>query len=118
VKYYRLQANYLSQFTGKPIGIFGAVYGLIKRGVATDNDIQVYEDILAWFDNNLRDPEFYKQGNPVQGITWFKENAKHMLERLQPLTEILDRHGIPYELVETSNPGTIIYQDEYQIGTM
>jgi hypothetical protein len=118
MKYYRIQADYLSQFTGKPIGIFGAVFGLIKRGIASEEDVATYEKVLAWFEANLRDPEFYEQGNPIQGITWFKESAKHMLGELRPLTDILDKHRVAYELVETSSPGAIIYQDEHQIGTL
>lgn len=54
----------------------------------------------------------------MRGITWFTEEGKYMLERLAPLTQILDKQKVAYELVESSNPGKIIYKDKYQVGTI
>ncbi|MBT5105523.1 MAG: hypothetical protein HOM20_04995 [Porticoccaceae bacterium] len=116
--YYRYQAKYNSQFTGKPIGIFGAVFGLIKRGLTTDEETSSYEEVLSWFDKNLPDPKFYEQGNPLQGITWFTEEGVKMVDKLAPLVGILESHGVEYEFIETENPGTIIYKDRYQVGTI
>ena len=116
--YYRCQASYDSQFTGKPIGIFGAVFGLIKRGIATDEEVAEYQRVLGWFNQNLPDPPFYDEGNPMQGVTWFTEAGRPMIEEMRPLLGILDRHGVSYEIVESENPGKVIYRDQYQIGVI
>ena len=116
--YSRYQAKYNSQFTGKPIGIFGAVFGLIKRGLTSEKEANSYEEVLSWFDQHLPDPKFYEQGNPLQGITWFTEEGAKMTDKLIPLIEILESHGVEYEFIETENPGIIIYKDRYQVGTI
>jgi len=61
----------------------------------------------------LANPPFYDDGNTVGVITWFKKRAgAEMLMRLEPLCEILDRHGVPWVAQETSDPGEVIYEDE------
>ena len=40
-----------------------------------------------------------------------------MLNKLKPLIQILDNHKIDYKLKATAKPGTIIYEDSFQVGT-
>jgi hypothetical protein len=41
-----------------------------------------------------------------------------MLERLEPLRRILDRYGVENAAVESSDPGTVIYEDRFQVGVI
>ena len=43
---------------------------------------------------------------------------KKMLEHIQPLIDLLDKYGIPYDIVYTNHVGKIIYEDEYQVGVI
>ena len=49
-------------------------------------------------------------------ICYFKTMAaSHMLERLQPALELLDKYRHPYDVVYTNYVGEIVYEDEYQV---
>lgn len=41
-----------------------------------------------------------------------------MLERIQPLIDLLDKYDIPYDIVYTNYVGKIVYEDEHQVGVI
>lgn len=95
---------YLPRFTG-------------RDGVLSHEERALYHEIdYVWFQENLPNPPFYDDDNPGKPITWFKTaTAGFMIEKLQPLMDILDRHSVPYDVVYTNYPGRIVYEDEYQV---
>ena len=57
--------------------------------------------------------------NPHGAITYFKtENSDVMLEKIQPLIDLLDKYDIPYDIVYTNYVGKIIYEGDYQVGVI
>ena len=118
-KYFRIQGRYTGK-TGKPVGIFGlchhVVYNKYYNYKATAEDRKKFENIDKWFDDNLPNPPFYNDGNPDNCITWFKtESTNHMLEKIRPLMEILDKYHVPHDIVFTDYLEKIVYEDEYQV---
>jgi hypothetical protein len=80
---------------------------------------ELYFDIDDWFRDELPNPPFYEDGNSVGAVTWFEEaTAMGILERLQPLRRILDRYGVENAAVASSDPGTVIYEDRFQVGVI
>ena len=78
-----------------------------------------YFEIDDWFEAELANPSFYEDRNTIGAVTWFKRAASaEMLMRLTPLCDILDRYGVPWVTAETSDPGTVIYEDELQVGVI
>jgi hypothetical protein len=114
----RIQVTYNSSVTGKPYGIFGAVPHLQQQGRLSEAEAQTLTEIRMWFEEHLPNPPFYDDGNPLRTLTWFKVSATHMIERLSPLREILERHGVVVQAVTTANPGLIVYEDPYQVGAV
>ena len=41
-----------------------------------------------------------------------------MLEKIQPLIDLLDKYDIPYDIIYTNYVGKIIYEDDYQVGVI
>jgi hypothetical protein len=41
-----------------------------------------------------------------------------LLDALRPLREMLERYNVPYDVVETTDPGTIVYEDDLQVGVL
>jgi hypothetical protein len=116
-KYVRIQGRDIAYRTGKPVGIFAAVYRLQRDGLLNEEEQAVYSEIdKVWFQDNLPNPPFYDDDNPGKPITWFKAAATaHMLDKLKPLMDMLDKYGVPYDVVYTDSPGRIVYEDEYQV---
>ena len=118
MSYVRVQVRYSGK-TGKPVGIFAAVCHLQDAGKLTETEKKLYADIEAWFEEHLPNPPFYENGNPDQAITFFKNNKTvHMLEKLLPLLQLLDKNTVPYDVVYTNFPGKIIYEDDYQVAVV
>ena len=117
MKYVRIQGRDLAYRTGKPVGIFAAVHRLQASGRLTEEEKNVYYDIdRIWFEKELPNPPFYDDDKPGKPITWFKTStASHMIEKLQPLMDMLDKYNMPYDMVYTNYPGRIVYEDEYQV---
>ena len=44
-----------------------------------------------------------------------QRGIRHVLERLQPALELLDKYRHPYDVVYTNYVGEIVYEDEYQV---
>lgn len=116
-KYVRIQGRETAYRTGKPVGIFAAVHRLEQAGVLTDEEKAVYHEIDGvWFQENLPNPPFYDDDKPGKPITWFKmATTGFMVEKLQPLMEMLEKYAKPYDIVYTNFPGRVVYEDEWQV---
>ncbi|MDD9939356.1 MAG: GNAT family N-acetyltransferase [Myxococcales bacterium] len=113
----RLQVRYSGKL-GKPVGVFGACHHLRRAGRLSLEDDRLFSDVDRWFKDNLPEPPFYADGNSLKAITWFKDSATEMLARTGPLTDILRRYGVEYDLVESRSVGHIIYEDAWQVGVI
>jgi hypothetical protein len=41
-----------------------------------------------------------------------------MLEKLQPLMNMMDKYAMPYDVVYTNFPGKIVYEDDWQVAAV
>lgn len=122
MRYMRIQTRYCGK-TGKPVGIFGACWHLLRRTMHADGlddkEKEVFMEIEHWFVEHLPTPPFYEDGNSIKAITWFKtESCEEMLGRLEPLIQLLEKYKVQYDIVYTNHVGRIIYEDEYQVGVV
>ena len=120
MKYFRFCAPYVSPYTKQRYGIFIAVWHLIRDKKVTPEDEASYWKAREWFESNLPIPPYHKNGNPDRAITWFKETAmsSSIVHELGIYREIAGRYGTEIELISSDSPGTIIYEDEFQIATI
>ncbi|MBR2019860.1 MAG: hypothetical protein IKA05_05625 [Clostridia bacterium] len=120
-KYVRIQGREIAYRTKKPVGIFILNWRRIRDGIYSPEDVKLYEETHQWFLDHLPQPPFYGDNNEnSQGaITYFKtESCQEMLEHIQPLIDLLEKYGIPYDIVYTNDVGKIVYEDAYQIGVV
>lgn len=117
LKFVRIQGRETAYRTGKPVGIFAAVYRFQRDGKLNDEEKKIYHEIDGvWFQKELPNPPFYDDDKPGKPITWFKTfTTSHMLEKLQPLMDMMDKYNMPYDMVFTNFPGRIVYEDNFQV---
>ncbi|HTV69742.1 MAG TPA: hypothetical protein VMF90_14505 [Rhizobiaceae bacterium] len=48
-------------------------------------------------------------------MSWFKPTAQEHIEKAFELTTILQQHGYIVEVLRTSRPGYVVYEDAHQI---
>lgn len=95
-------------------GIFSLCWNLIRDGLLTDEEKELFISIDNWFKEHLPEPEPCKNQEKV--ITFFKcDSTTEMLEKLQPAIALLDQHQKPYDVVYTNFVGTVVYEDNWQI---
>ncbi len=116
--YVRLHADYRGRLDVE-VGIFVAVDHLRRADLLSVDEEEMYFDIDDWFNANLPNPAFYDDGNSTRAITWFKRSTTaSMLVRLEPLEQMLTKHGISCHRTETHDPGDIVYEDNFQVGAV
>jgi hypothetical protein len=114
----RIQALYRGRL-GVEVGVFVAVDHLRRADALTEDEEELYFDVDEWFKVHLPNPPFYEDGNTVGAVTWFKQAlTEEMRERLEPLCRILDKYGVKWVAAESTDPGTIIYEDRFQVGVI
>lgn len=113
-KYMRIQGREDSYITKYPKGIFSLCWNLIRDGILTNEEKELFISIDNWFKEHLPEPEPCKNQEKV--ITLFKcDSTAEMLEKLQPAIALLNQHQKSYDVVYTNFVGTVVYEDDWQI---
>ena len=71
--------------------------------------------ILLWFNRNIVIPPSLGEDGSDRALSWWKPEAVEAVEKMWELTTLLQAHGFNVELLKTTNPGTILYQDDDQV---
>jgi len=116
------------RFVGPRRGRRGSTLGMFRDSWWIVDDSRVHEALreavqeqLDWFRANLPAPRrraFLVKSRGVwlaDGICWFLDDAREMIERGFALAALLGECGVPVTKVATRTPGQILYRDEYQI---
>ena len=103
-------------------------YGLFQAAVDLVYDEQIPDFVYApvreeldWFNANLpapKDRHFCVRSRKVwrdDGICWFRDDAREMIAHAHLLARLVREWHVPITLLNTRNPGQILYQDDYQI---
>ncbi len=119
-RYVRFQSAERSDRLGIHIGVFGLVNMLYNRSLLSDRDLRVRRARLDWFNRACTDPAsvdptVYQTGRNPGPVSWFDSAATHLVRGMREHCEILDRHGIAWERVESDDPGRALYEDEHQV---
>nr|SBO91232.1 hypothetical protein BN4615_P746 [Nonomuraea gerenzanensis] len=101
-----------------PVGIFAACHHLRRAGRLVPADDELFTQVDDWFIARLPYPPFYADGNTIRAVPWFKPDAAWLIAALAPLEDLLRRYDVPYDIVRSPDPGTIIYEDDFQIGVL
>lgn len=106
---------------GIHVGVFGLVNVLGRGGDLGEVDEAYRVRMNRWLDDAYTDPStvdpaaYDRRVNP-RAVAWFKvPAADHLVEATRGHLDILDRHGVAWERVESDDPGRVVYEDEHQV---
>jgi hypothetical protein len=102
--------------SGRRRGVFGVAYGLLRSGQLARSEHDQLETLTRWFEENLPLPDRSKLSPTA--VFWFKTNARKLIRRIWDLVAILKENCVEVELVKTSRPGYIVYEDRYQVAAI
>ncbi|MFC3450355.1 hypothetical protein [Amycolatopsis speibonae] len=105
---------------GNFTGVFGLVNNLARAGRLTVEQEAFRRANNDWYDANFinpahTDPSVYDAAVNPGAAAWFKATARLFIDRVDGYLAILETLEVPCETVWSTNPGRIIYEDEYQV---
>ncbi|AJZ86353.2 MULTISPECIES: hypothetical protein [Streptomyces] len=117
--YVRFQSTVRNE-RGYFTGVFGLINGLARDGKLTDEQERFRRANNDWYnvaypDPSSVDPTVYDRELRPGAAAWFKSTSQDLIKRVDGYLEILAAHGIGCRMMRSSDPGRIVYEDEYQI---
>lgn len=101
--------------SGHTTGILVCAHTLRDEGDLSSQEHLELRDALSWFNEELFVPKVLERAEHRRAISWFKPAAGEAIRRMWHLKSLLDRHGHHVEVLRTSTPGTIVYEDDWQV---
>ncbi|WP_336086784.1 hypothetical protein [Nocardia sp. SSK8] len=105
-------------------GLFPGVFALVN-GLSSEGRLSVEQERFRrsgndWFTDHLVNPyeadrRVYDRERHPGAAAWFRSTALPMIDRVSGYLDILDRHGIGWERLDSNDPGIILYEDPQQI---
>jgi hypothetical protein len=114
--YIRFQTSVLCSRTQRPLGVFRAAGEIADRELVDEHLGETLEDILHWFNRNLRVPRITREH--AECLFWFRADQQQVVSRLWDLVAILAEHHVHVRKIRTNDPGLIVYRDEFQVAAM
>lgn len=115
----RFVTSRLDPDSGRRQGLFQAETELRESGDLSKEDRERLEALRSWFNLHLEKPtrlSWSKRSNRKdQAISWFKSQATAHVGKMREFQRILERYGIAGEVITTTRPGYIVYEDMNQV---
>ncbi|MCX4965900.1 hypothetical protein OHA98_13830 [Streptomyces sp. NBC_00654] len=101
-------------------GVFALANGLAGEGRLSEEQYRFLRAGNDWYDSNYpnpsdTDPSVYDPAVNPGAAAWFKVTAVELIERVDGYLALLAEHRVECERIESSEPGTIVYEDAYQV---
>ncbi len=79
------------------------------------NETDELEDLYDWFNERLPVPPYSTSSWPADVVAWFRDDATDAVHRMWDVVALLRDHSVSVRMLTSSNPGRIVYEDEYQV---
>jgi len=99
----------------KKLGILVAAHELRDSDDISKGSHSDLVKALRWINENLEVPKILKKEEHRRAISWFKPEAKVMIQKMWELVAIMRENGIEVEILKTDDPGNVLYEDRLQI---
>lgn len=117
--YIRFVIHRKDEDSGRRIGLFQVCSELLETNALTPYEEQQLRELRVWFNQNLKKPKsFAKSKKPnARGvaISWFKDTAGECISRMYEMKSLMEAHGITVDVIRTSRPGYVVYEDDHQV---
>jgi len=105
--------------SGRRQGLFQAMSELRDAGTLDSYEQERYDEIYDWFRKHLKKPRSFTRSSKPHAknvaLSWFRDDATEHISRMREIMGILDVHGIAVEILHTTRPGYVVYEDKYQV---
>jgi hypothetical protein len=99
-------------------GFFSVAAEVIDTNLVPKYLIDSIRVELAWFNENMEEPECYKitnRDNISKAVCWFKSTSHRHIKHAWNLKVLLSEANVLMDFITTKDPGAVIWQDDYQV---
>ncbi len=97
------------------LGVFQAVFELREAGMLLPHEEQWLDAEIDWLNEHLKEPDCLGEPGTHRAISWFRSCATDPIEKVRSIVALLREKGLPVEMIKADNPGTILYEDDWQV---
>ena len=115
-RFVRFRSSLCDADLALPLGVFRAAGQLMDSGQLDPWLLERTEEICDWFNEHLTVPRLGP--GLTAAVFWFRGERLEMIQRLWELAILLQESGAAIELIHTTRPGWVRYQDEYQVAAI
>lgn len=101
--------------SGHTSGILVAAHTLRDEGDVSVAEHAELRQALAWFTKHLPVPKVLVDVEHRRAISWFKPTASQAIRKMWELKRLLESHGYLVNVLQTRNPGVVVYEDDWQV---
>ncbi|PYV36444.1 MAG: hypothetical protein DMG06_30680 [Acidobacteria bacterium] len=117
--YIRFVISDRDEDSGRRQGLFQAAAALRDAGVLDIYEEEQMDVLRKWFKEHLEKPKSFSRSRKPRAtrvaLSWFKDTAKLHIAKMYEFAAILEAHGVHVEVIRTTRPGYVVYEDEHQI---
>ncbi|MBN1696005.1 MAG: hypothetical protein JW881_00705 [Spirochaetales bacterium] len=96
-------------------GVFSSARILKDKGKLYPYEEAFVEELFEWFNRKLPCPPFSSTNWPDNAVSWFKDTALEYISKLREIIALIEEKGVSVRTIKTSDPGKIVYEDDFQI---
>ena len=96
-------------------GVLVSAHDLSESGQLANVDQARVESLLNWFNTHLKVPSLLRGNEHRRAISWYKSTAETPIGMMWELVHLLRDNGCLVELLKTKDPGSVIYEDKWQV---
>ena len=113
--YLRFTLQMQDPWSRRKLGLLVAAHEIRDEADLSVEEHETIREALAWFNMHLKTPAVLARADSDRALSWFKSDAREPLRRMWALAEIVERFGYGVEFHKTKDPGTILYEDGWQV---
>ncbi len=106
---------YRSSSSHSPQGVFQAAFELRDQGKLESYEEDWLEQELSWLRMHLPSPDCLREKCNGRAICWFKPDAQRAIEKVRGIVALLETKEVFVQKVTTAQPGSIVYEDKWQV---
>jgi hypothetical protein len=101
------------------MGVFMAASELRDDVHTSEDDRKVIQSVIEWFNEHLPEPQRLSRSTRShahnKAISWFRSTSVMHIDRMSSLVSVLKQYRYPVQIIRSTRPGYIVYEDEFQI---
>lgn len=85
-----------------------------SRELSVEEELHL-QGVYDWLNAELPCPPFSSSDWSKDAVAWFKDSATDAIRMFRSLAALLENHGRGVRMLRSSNPGKVLYEDQFQV---